>query len=95
MKKVYGIGLRSDNAVGIYDEKAVTPNKSDGLLHGKSPVRRNGHHLSVEIGVVGFGFFEDGVDRGQQHPANGNDSFVVPTTLFERKITAFDFRVLV
>jgi hypothetical protein len=35
-----------------------------------------GYHLSVEIRVVVFGFCEDGIDGGQQHPAYGNDGFL-------------------
>lgn len=49
---------------------------------------------AAEIRIVRGVGFEDGVDGGQQHPANSNNCFLVPTTLFEQKIAVLDFRVL-
>ena len=40
----------------------------------------------VEIRIVGSVGFENGVNSGKQHPANSNNRFLVPTTLFEQKI---------
>ena len=48
----------------------------------------------VEIRIVGSVGFENGVNSGKQHPANSNNRFLVPTTLFEQKIAVLDFRVL-
>ena len=40
----------------------------------------------IEIRIVGSVGFENGVNSGKQHPANSNNRFLVPTTLFEQKI---------
>ena len=49
---------------------------------------------AVEIRIVRSVGFEDGVDSGEQHPANSNNRFLVSTTLFEQKIAVLNFRVL-
>ena len=39
--------------------------------------------MSIKLGIVGFILLENVVDGGQQHPCNGNDSFLVtPASLY-------------
>ena len=50
--------------------------------------------LAVKFRIVRFVFLEDVVDGGQQHSGNGDDGFLVASTLFECNIAISDFREL-
>ena len=48
--------------------------------------------LAVRLRVIRFVLLEDVVDGGQQHSGNGDDGFLVASTLFECNIAISDFR---
>ena len=43
---------------------------------------------------IRFGFFKDVPDSGQEHPANGDDGFLMAATRFQTLIPFSEFRVL-
>ena len=57
-------------------------------------MRRRAVALTVKFRIVRFVFLEDVVDGGQQHSGNGDDGFLVASTLFECNIAISDFREL-
>ena len=57
-------------------------------------MRRRAVALAVKFRIVRFVFLEDVVDGGQQHSGNGDDGFLVASTLFECNIAISDFREL-
>ena len=48
--------------------------------------------LSVELRIVRLIFFKHVVNGGEQHPGDGDNSFLVSPTLFESEIAITDFR---
>lgn len=48
----------------------------------------------VKLSVVRLVLLQNVVDGGQQHPRNGNNSFLVTSALLNRKIPIADFRVV-
>ena len=57
-------------------------------------MRRRAVALAVKFRIVRFVFLEDVVDGGQQHSGNGDDGFLVASTLFESEVAITDFREL-
>ena len=51
--------------------------------------------LAVEVGVVRLVFLQDIVDGSQQHSGDSNDSFLVSSAFFERKVTISDLGMMV
>ena len=47
--------------------------------------------LAVERGIIWLVFLQNIVDGSQHHPGDSNDGFLVPSTLFKRKVTASYF----
>ncbi len=55
---------------------------------------RRAIHLAVELGIVRLILLEHVINGGQQHPGNGDNSFLVTSAFFERKVAFADFREL-
>ena len=49
---------------------------------------------AVKERIVRGSGFENRIDSREEHPANGNDRFLVPTTLFKHKVAMLDFGML-
>ena len=62
----------------------------NSLLYRNRTVSRRSICLAVKIGVVKFIFLQNVVDGSQQHPCNGNNSFLVTSALLNRKIPELD-----
>ena len=65
----------------------------NSFLHRDRTVSRRNICLVVKLGIVRLVLLQNVVDGGQQHPCNGNNSFLVTSAPLNRKIPIADFRI--
>lgn len=63
------------------------------FLHRNRTVSRRNISFAVKLSVVRLILLQNVVDGRQQHPSNGNNSFLVTSALLNRKIPIADFRI--